>query len=119
VTSPVLACKPSVRFRGFTLPLLHLLGALLRVGRARGEVLTVTSGSDGTHSLKPYSRHYTGEALDFRTKHLKTSAEKHELIVQVQKELGPQFSVILEHEGRSNEHGHAQVKRGHVYSEDD
>jgi hypothetical protein len=119
VTSPVLACKAGVRFKGFTVPLLHLLGALLRVGRARGEVLTITSGSDGQHSLKPYSRHYTLEAVDFRTKHLATSAEKHDLIAQVQRELGDQFSVLLENEGRSNEHGHAQVKRGHEYSEDD
>jgi hypothetical protein len=115
----VLACKPGVRFPIITIPLVQIQLALLRVGRARGEVLTVTSGGDGQHSKAPLSRHYTGEALDFRTKHLKTSAEKHELIAQVQRELGPQFSVLLENEGRSNEHGHAQVKRGHVYSEDD
>jgi len=119
VTSPVLACKAGVRFKGFTVPLLHLLGALLRVGRARGEVLTITSGSDGTHSLKPYSRHYTLEAVDVRTKHLKDGAAKRQLQAQIQKELGPQFSVLLEREGTAQEHLHCQVRKGHVYSEDD
>jgi hypothetical protein len=119
VTGPVLACKPSVRFRGFTLPLLHLLGALLRVGRARGEVLTVTSAWDGQHSVTPLSRHYTGEAVDVRTKHLPDSAAKRQLQAEVQRELGSQFSVLLENEGRAQEHLHCQVRRGHVYSEDD
>lgn len=117
--SPVVACKPTVRFAGFTLPLLHLLGALLRVAQARGEVLTITSGSDGKHSLKPYSRHYTLEAVDVRTKHLPDGAAKRQLQAELQRELGDQFSVLLEMEGTAQEHLHLQVRKCHEYSEDD
>lgn len=65
----------------------------------------VTSGNDRVH--KRGSKHYTNDALDFRTKHLST-ADKRALITAVKKRLGPDYDVILEAEGQSNEHAHIE-----------
>ena len=73
MTGPVVACKDSVRFGGFTPALCRILTAVCAV------------------------------------------AGKRELRDQLQCELGPQFSVLLEHEGREQEHLHVQVARGHQY----
>lgn len=115
MTGPVVACKDGVRFGGFTPALCRILTAVVAVAGKRGEVLTITSGSDGRHSLKPLSRHYTFEAVDLRTKHLPDSASKRELQLQLQVELGPQFTVLLENEGRAQEHLHLQPRMGHQY----
>lgn len=53
----------------------------------------ITSGTDGKHG--EHSKHYTMEALDFRTRHLKV--ENHAALVHRCKHaLGKDFDVVLE-----------------------
>ena len=67
--------------------------------------LFVTSGNDKVHSRG--SKHYSDEALDFRTKNMKT-AEKHSFIKELKRRLGRHYDVILEDEGGVNEHAHCE-----------
>lgn len=69
------------------------------------EDMVITSGNDSKH--KPGSKHYSDEALDFRTKHLPSNA-KEGFAEAVQKRLGPDYDVILESEGGVNEHLHVE-----------
>lgn len=67
--------------------------------------MLVTSGNDSTHMAG--SKHYSDNALDFRTKQL-TSGEKHELIAALTHRLGNDYDLILEDEGGPNEHLHVE-----------
>ena len=67
----------------------------------------VTSGNDSTH--RRGSKHYTDEALDFRTKHL-PSRVKQLLVAAVKQRLGRHFDVILEDLGKPNEHLHVEYQ---------
>lgn len=67
--------------------------------------LVVTSGNDRTHSRG--SKHYTDEALDFRTKNM-LKTEKHLFVATLKKRLGRDYDVILESEGGANEHLHVE-----------
>ena len=69
------------------------------------EDMLVTSGNDSTHMQG--SKHYTDEALDFRTKHL-TPQQKHALTTLVKVRLGLDYDVIQEFEGLGNEHLHIE-----------
>lgn len=69
------------------------------------EDMLVTSGNDSSHM--PGSKHYSDEALDFRTKHL-SADDKHALRDTVKKRLGRDYDVVLESEGLTNEHLHIE-----------
>jgi hypothetical protein len=109
----MLTTKPGVRFAVITPALLHMLGVLERLSHMLlglpAEGLVITAGSDGTHMAG--SKHYTGEAIDVRSKTLSAVA-KHALVKGLRDELGERFTVLLEDEGRPNEHVHCQVRKG-------
>lgn len=67
--------------------------------------MLVTSGNDKVHMKG--SKHYTDEALDFRTKHL-TTEEKAALKAAIKARLGKDFDCILEDENGPNEHLHVE-----------
>ncbi len=75
-------------------------------------MFVITSGNDSAHMKG--SRHFSDEAIDVRTKTF-TSAYKRTLRKRFEDALGPQFRVLLEGEGTTNEHMHAQVKKGTVF----
>lgn len=114
----MLTTKPGVRFAVITPALLHMLGAVERLSRTLpglpAEGLVITSGSDGTHMVG--SKHYSGEAIDLRTKTL-SATTRSDLIASLRAALGPQFTVLLEHEGAAQEHVHAQVKKGRRFED--
>jgi hypothetical protein len=82
-------------------------GVQLTITKALNEILTgvelafesihkpcvVTSGSDGQHQKQ--SKHYTNEALDFRTRHLKLD-ELHTVVQAAKNTLGQHFDVVVE-----------------------
>lgn len=61
------------------------------VWERQGVELVITSLFDGEHMEK--SKHYTGEAADFRSFNL---PNKEEATRELQKRIGPSFQVILE-----------------------
>lgn len=67
--------------------------------------VTVTSGSDPGHMHG--SKHYTNEALDVRSKTVPT-ALKHKWLAVIKRRLGRDYDVILEHEGKAQEHFHIE-----------
>ena len=74
--------------------------------RSRGYACVLTSGND-SHEDKPNSKHHTGEALDFRTRHVPV-VDKTLVHQAVQTALGPQWDVLLENVGKDTEHLHVE-----------
>lgn len=105
-----MTCKRGVVFAGFAPALVRILLALARL--ADRYCIVITAGSDGQHL--PSSRHYTLEAVDLRTKHY-TEGQRASFLAALERELGPDFTVLLEGEGTENEHAHVQPRKGTVY----
>lgn len=80
-----------------------VVNAMDDLGLQQGVV--ITSGNDGRHMTG--SRHYTFEAVDFRTKHLPREVLT-PFRTRVKKRLGRDFDVILESVGKVNEHLHVE-----------
>lgn len=59
----------------------------------RPEGVTITSICDGKHM--PNSKHYSGEAIDTRTRYFNRSKQK-ELTQDIKNQLGSEFDVVLE-----------------------
>ena len=85
-------------------PLLYALWRIELVMRAYGPV-TVTSMKDGKHSVN--SLHYSGMAVDIRSKHL-SQEDSRKVFFALRNDLGPDFDVLLENEGKENEHYHVE-----------
>ena len=69
------------------------------------EEITITSGNDSTHTHG--SLHYVNAALDIRTKTLPAS-QKQAWLTVLRRRLGSEYQVILEAEGKANEHAHVE-----------
>ena len=85
---------------------LLLLAAVSNVARDLEWDVTITSGNDSKHMKG--SRHYSGEAIDIRSKNFPTKRAKQEFIAAVLLRLGPGYEMFLEHEGGANEHFHLE-----------
>jgi hypothetical protein len=72
----------------------------------RGVPAVITSANDSEHM--DGSRHFTGRALDFRTKHLTDRPAAFSIRDELRAALGPEFTVLLEDYGLANEHLHVQ-----------
>lgn len=82
------------------------MAAIANAGeRLRLPDMVITAGNNGKHMQN--SKHYSGEALDFRTHHL-TNEQCKALISEIRRRLGKDYDVILEDSGGPNEHGHAE-----------
>lgn len=95
-----LACKDGVEPK-----ILHIAAALTRLGLPLRRI-TITAGSNGQH--RTGSLHYRYRALDVRTKDFPTRDAKDELVRQLQRDLGPDYDVLLEGVGTDNEHCHVE-----------
>ena len=73
--------------------------------RQFGYGCTITSGNDGVHM--PGSCHGTGDALDFRTKHLERP-DFRVMMEEIKVALGQEFDVVIENVGEPNEHAHVE-----------
>lgn len=82
---------------GVKLTVTKTVNKLLRAGvlafTAVNKPCVVTSGGDGHHQVN--SKHYTDEALDFRTFHLQGD-ELHTVVQALQNTLGQDFDVVVE-----------------------
>jgi hypothetical protein len=98
----LLKCKTTVRPRS-----LMIAAGVINAANELGITadIVITAGNDGQHMVG--SKHYTGDALDVRTKHL-SIVEKESLREMVRHRLGSNYDVILESVGAENEHLHVE-----------
>lgn len=105
--------KPGVTFEPYAPAGIRILEVLKSIVQSYPFDVTITSGTDGVHS-GPLDPHKLGMAFDIRTKDL-SAANKHLLLIDLQKSLGPHFHAFLESPGTPNEHIHCQRTYGTVY----
>ena len=107
-----LALKHSVRLAQLQPQMLIAVLVFLGVVEDLIEELVVTSANDSTHSTQ--SKHFSGNALDFRTHNLYstlTSTARHTSLVTLVNQLQvrlPGFDVVLESFNTPNEHIHIE-----------
>lgn len=106
--------KPGVEFKVIAPAGMRILEVLKSIVRSYPFDVTITSGTDGVHS-GPTDPHYLGMAYDIRTQDLNT-AQKHLLLTDLLKTLGPHFSAFIESPGTPNEHIHCQRLHGTVFT---
>ena len=87
--------KDDVRFKGVKKPLLEAMLKIYDIMEATGEY-TITSVSDGTHSLN--SLHYSGLAMDLRTKHMPATGPNcpEYVAARIRVALGPDYDIVCE-----------------------
>jgi hypothetical protein len=83
--------KPGVRIHGISPEIVIGLLAAQRIYDKYGAELVVTSALDGKHSKG--SLHYTGEAVDLRSRTLKAPSL---VASEIRDALGPDFDVVVE-----------------------
>lgn len=81
--------------------------------KKRGLEAVITSGSEPYKHSAKRSRHYSGDAIDLRSKTL--GDKKYDVLAEIQLELGPDFVVVLECAEQVNEHFH--IHYAPVYSD--
>lgn len=86
--------------------LVTVLGAAVSL-EARHTYIVITSGTERTTTHSYGSKHFSGNAVDVRSKMYSTYV-KHEMLRLVREALGEEFDFILEYEGRNNEHFHLE-----------
>ena len=86
--------------------MLVLTAAVANVAQELPFPVTITSGTDGKHMKG--SKHYTGEAIDIRSKNFPNKRAKQEFIAAVLLRLGPGYEAFLESEGKASEHIHVE-----------
>lgn len=69
----------------------------------------VTEITGGQHMVGSF--HYSGQAIDFRSKHIPDMLIKQSLLQECQEALGANFTFILEKVGDPQEHYHLQISR--------
>ena len=110
-----------VYFVELTPALLHMFITLNFMDRNYAGVkptqLVITAISNGVHAEN--SRHYRSEAMDLRSNNFPSRESKREFRTDLEIELGPKFRVLLENEGKLNEHFHIQVKKGMTFNHGD
>lgn len=99
--------KAGVRVRGIRCELLTGLLVLDAAYRRNGVEMTVTSVTDGTHSLA--SLHYAGQAADIRTNDV-DDAVVDAIALQARRDLPLDFDLLLEARGTPNEHLHLEYQ---------
>ena len=84
--------KEGVILGGLKLEMRKALVEAEKLWKTFGQVLTVTSGLDSTHSAG--SLHYYGYALDLRTRYFTTDEAKR-VAYELQMKLGDSYNVVL------------------------
>lgn len=97
--------KPGVSLKGLQPQMAVAYTIVQDIYRQFGYGCTVTSGNDSVHMAG--SCHYTGDALDFRTKHLERP-DFRVMMEEIKVALGQEFDVVIEGEGTENAHLHIE-----------
>ena len=99
---------PGVDLAGLRPEMTPVLINLERLFHDLGLECVITSACGGKHGRG--SLHYVGLALDFRTKTIKETRAKRRLVRDLRRALGRQYDVLLESEGKRNEHLHVEFQ---------
>ena len=102
------AKNKTVRVRGLRPEVLFGLLVVKSVLSEHGYDTVITSGVDSKHGYG--SLHYSGGAVDIRSKHIPTIVEKHQILREFQENLPADFDIVLEYLGTSNEHYHMEYQ---------
>ena len=103
----MLRLKAGVKLRHLQPPLvLAITGTCVPLFADFGLDCTVTSCNDSKHSAT--SLHFSGCAVDLRTRHIPTTTDKKLTRDRLNDALGDDFDVLLEGEGTPNEHIHLE-----------
>ena len=89
----MIALKPDVDLRGVQPEMVIGLMVIAPIINRHGAECVVTACKDGKH--KPGSKHYTGHAMDIRSKTL-LPKDLPNIVQELKLSLGPQFDVVLE-----------------------
>ena len=100
--------KHSVKFQSTSMAMAFALQVVSDAFRDKAIPLVITSVNDGTHMAT--SLHYKNAAFDIRSKHIADSAMKHRILGVMRSNLTEDFDVILEQEGKPNEHYHLEFQ---------
>lgn len=93
----------------------RILAALWQVSFQQAHDITVTAGSNGTHS-GPDDPHYRGDAYDIRIHDWDNPQLLLSLLINTLADTDPgKFFAFIEDDGTPNAHIHAQVRKGTVY----
>lgn len=90
----IIRLKKGVEFSGIEIEILEAMLVASKVYYAHGYDTIVTSVLDGKHSK--HSLHYTGYALDLRTRHLSSSNDEEVIARKIAALLGKDYDVVLE-----------------------
>jgi len=100
----MLFIKPGVKIDKLTPQMVLGIMIVERVYASHSANCTITSIDDGKHGVG--TKHGKGCAVDFRTKDYK--GDKLVLLALLKAALGKNFDVVLEEEGKDNEHIHVE-----------
>ena len=106
-----LELKPGVRLHGLGVEIAWASERVRELWEEMGATACViTSAGDGVH--QQLGGHYTGNALDFRTKTLPGGNSLIGMRNALSARLGPDFFILLEAVGQENEHLHVEFRPG-------
>lgn len=86
--------KPGVIVQGISNEAIFGVLAAQAVYQKYGLDFVITSMLDGKHSSK--SKHYRGDAVDIRTRHIQNDNMKAQIVADIKSALGDDYDVILE-----------------------
>lgn len=107
----LLIIKPGVSLKGMRPETVTGIMIVKSVFDAHGLDTILTSVTEGKHGKG--SKHPSGNAFDCRSKHVPTTAEKHQILAEIKQALGgtgvaSEFDVLLESLGKAYEHYHIE-----------
>lgn len=101
----------SVKIVNYTPAIMSMLNALFLYADEVKYDITITCGREAHKA----GSHPKDKALDVRSKNFPSGQKKYDFMNWMKTILGPSFTVLLENEGKQNEHFHIQVKIGAKY----
>ncbi len=111
---PKVLLKPGCRFDVLAPAGFAILDALRDIAKFFPQHSTITAGTNGQHAEN--SKHHTGEAFDIRS-HDMDESKQAQFRESVTMALGMEkFTLLLEDQGRPNEHWHLQKRKGQTYT---
>ena len=97
--------KPGASIENCGPEILRAAIAIDPIFSAHGADLVITSGSENYKHSAERSKHYSGDAIDVRSKNIPES-ERKSVAAKIKRKLGPDFVVIYESAGKPYEHYH-------------